>query len=105
MNGEALVSKYVRIARDMYVLENDVGGSLDLLESPFRKPQVLDSWTPLEIALFIGGITRFGRNWESIKSLLPNKSAPEMASFYYSVWKGSKPYFAWKRIRKQRGLE
>lgn len=115
----SLISKYVRIAHDMYLL--DVGGEIDsrleslingkastaikLLQSEYRKRETLDSWRPLEIALFVAGITRFGRDWEALKSILPQKSAPEMSDFYYSVWKGTKPYFSWKRIRKQRGLE
>ena len=96
----------MRICHDMYLLDAPLPlEGLSLLESPYRKTEVLDSWTPLEIALFIGGITRFGRDWELIKSLLPNKTAPELAQFYYSVWKGSDMCIAWRKLRKQRGLE
>ena len=116
-----LVNKYLRVCNDAYFLNissdlderlntmlNSPGAAreaLALLQSPFRKPEVIDSWTPLDIALFIAGITRFGRDYESIKAILPNKTAVELSQFYYSVWKGSRMYFAWKKIRKQRGLE
>lgn len=116
-----LINKFIRICNDAYFLNlsNDPDTRLDilvntpgaareaieLLRSPFRKPEVIDSWTPLDVALFVAGITRFGRDWESIKSILPNKSAMELSQFYFSVWKGSRMYASWKKIRKQRGLE
>ena len=118
---EEMINGYLKIAGDAYLLNlavsresrlefliNTPGSAteaISLLRSEFRKPEVIDSWTPLEIALFIAGITRFGRDWESIKSILPNKTAMNLSEFYYSVWKDSAMYSAWKKIRKQRGLE
>lgn len=118
-----LINHYIRISSDAYLL--NVGADIDtrfaaLLDpslhkpreaidhmkaSQYRKPEVIDSWTPFEIALFIAGITRFGRDWERLKSLLPSKSAMDLSQFYYSVWKGSRMYSVWKKTRKQRGLE
>jgi len=116
-----LIDRHLRISNDMYLLNihpnieerfrllvNEPGASrkaIDLLKSKYRKPEIVDSWTPVDVSLFIAGITRFGRDWESVKSILPHKSAPELSQFYYSVWKGSRMYYNWKRIRKQRGLE
>ena len=115
------IDNYIHISQDAYLLA--LGGSQDerldilvnqprsatqaieLLQSSFRKSEVIDSWSPLEIALFIAGITRFGRDWESMKSILPMKSAMDLSRFYYSVWKGSKMYGTWKKLRKQRGLD
>ncbi len=118
---KALSDQYLRICNDMYLMNispgidgrfdkliNEPGRAreaIDLLKSSYRKGEVCDSWSPLDIALFIAGITRFGRDWESVKSILPNKSAPELSQFYYTVWKGTKMHIAWRKIRKQRGLE
>jgi hypothetical protein len=114
-------NQYIHICQDAYLLNlsgsqderlellvnqpQTANEAIELLQSSYRKNEVIDSWSPLEIALFIAGITRFGRDWESIKSILPSKSAMELSQFYYSVWKGSKMYGTWKRLRKQRGLD
>jgi hypothetical protein len=122
MNSTSLADNYLRVVSDAYLLslERDPEERLEvlldrssgkaqeaigMLRSEYRKSEVIDSWSPLEIALFIAGITRFGRDWESIKSILPSKSAVDMSQFYYSVWKGSSMYSVWKKARKQRGLE
>jgi hypothetical protein len=89
-------------------LINDPGQAravISILKSSYRKQEVADIWSPLDIALFIAGITRFGRDWESVKSILPNKSAPELSQFYYTIWKGTRMHIAWRKLRKQRGLE
>lgn len=117
----SLINNYLRVCSDAYLL--NIAGDPDarlealvntpgvareaitLLQSQYRKAEVIDSWNPLDVALFIAGITRFGRDWESIKTILPDRSSMELSQFYYSVWKGSRMYFAWKKIRKQRGLE
>ena len=117
----ALLDRYLRICSDMYLLNispsieeryrtlatepQAARDAISLLKSQYRKSEILDGWSSVDVALFIAGITRFGRDWESVKSILPHKSAPELSQFYYSVWKGSRMYLNWKRIRKQRGLE
>ena len=115
------IDDYIHISQDAYLLglagsqderleilvnqPQSAAQAIDLLQSSYRKQEVIDSWSPLEIALFIAGITRFGRDWESMKSILPSKSAMDLSQFYYSVWKGSKMYGTWKKLRKQRGLD
>ena len=83
-------------------LNGPIGG---ILTSPYRIKEILDHWTPKDVALFIAAITRFGRNWEAVHKVLPHKRHADFTDFYYSVWKGSKMYGQWKKIRKQRGLE
>ena len=116
-----LIDRYLRICSDMYLLNLSTSideryrslitepraarDAIELLKSEYRKPEILDTWTSVDVAHFVAGITRFGRDWESVKAILPHKSAPELSQFYYSVWKGSRMYYSWKRIRKQRGLE
>lgn len=80
----------------------EVGG---VLTSEFRESEVVDNWTPLEIALFIGAITRYGRDWKDLQSALPGKSHQELTDFYYGVFKGLRIYPAWKKTRKLKGLE
>lgn len=116
-----LINNYFRVCTDAYLLNicrdpdtrlesfinspDAASQAIKFLQSEYRKSEVIDSWNPLDIALFIAGVTRFGRDWESVKAILPHRSAMELSQFYYSVWKGSKMYFSWKKIRKQRGLE
>ena len=98
-----LIDKHFRICNDMYLMgisgniderferlvtePNAARRAIDLLKSQYRKSEFLDTWTLLDIALFVAGITRFGRDWESVKSIIPHKSAPELSQFYYTVWK------------------
>jgi hypothetical protein len=116
-----LINRYIRVCTDAYLLNiskdpdirlesfvnsaDSASQAIRFLQSEYRKSEVIDTWNPLDIALFIAGVTRFGRDWESVKAILPHRSAMELSQFYYSVWKGSKMYFSWKKIRKQRGLE
>lgn len=117
----SLQNRYIRISSDMYNLgvaedmnerveillrsETVAKDAIAFLKSQYRKREVVDSWSPLEVALFTAGIARFGRDWQSVKSILPHKSAPEMSAFYYSVWKGSSMGDACRKLRKQRGLD
>ena len=83
-------------------LKGPVGG---ILTSPYRTKEVIDNWTPKDVALFIAAITRFGRDWGSVGKVLPHKRHADFTDFYFGVWKCSKMYSQWKKIRKQRGLE
>jgi hypothetical protein len=116
-----LLNHYVRVCSDMYhcgissdpterfqILLGDgteTQAAIDFLKSEYRRVEVLDTWSPIDIALFTAGVARFGRDWESVKSILPHKSSPEMSEFYYSVWKGSTMGEACRKLRKQRGLD
>jgi len=73
--------------------------TLDLLLSPLRKPHVLDSWCPREIALFEAGICAVGKDFHAIARLITTKSCKECVDFYY-VWKKSSHYALWKNFGK-----
>ena len=90
------------IEKEPNELKGPVGG---ILTSPYRTVEILDDWTPIDVALFIAAITRFGRDWEAVHRVLPHKKHADFTDFYFSVWKCSKMYSQWKKIRKQRGLE
>ncbi len=116
-----MINRYVRVCSDMYhfgiaedvnqrieILLNSGNAAKDaisFLKLQYRRAEVIDSWSPLEMALFTAGVARFGRDWQSLKSILPHKSALEMSKYYYSVWKGSNVGEASRKLRKQRGLD
>lgn len=43
---------------------------LDMLVSPLRRSNPIDSWTPKQIALFECGICKFGKNFSAISQLV-----------------------------------
>ena len=62
--GEDGVEQLLRTVRgkcDSGPLGGELAGTLT---SVYREKEVLDDWTPLDIALFVGAITRFGRDWQ-----------------------------------------
>jgi len=73
--------------------------TLDMLISPLRKPNVLDRWSPMEIALFEAGICHHGKDFHSIAKLIKTKSTTEVVDFYY-MWKKSAHYQMWKEYGK-----
>ena len=100
-NGFEELNKMAKFEQDDKLL-GPVGG---VLTSPYRENEVIDSWTPFDIALFIGAITRYGRDWQDLQAALPHKSHQELTDFYYGVFKGLRIYPAWKKTRKLKGLE
>ena len=114
-----LLNKYCRIVNDMYLAYSGVsteesyqhlvqGGADDMLRflnSVERPVEPLENWTPHEVALFIGAVTRYGRDWESVKTIIPGKTSMDLTMFYYSVFKNSKMYDCWRKVRRQRKLD
>jgi len=75
--------------------------TIDLLLSPLRKPNVLDCWSPREIALFEAGICRFQKNFHQIQTLIPTKTTLSIVEFYYACWKKSTHYQIWKKQTRE----
>eukprot|EP00823_Brevimastigomonas_motovehiculus_P004774 TRINITY_DN326_c2_g1_i2.p1 TRINITY_DN326_c2_g1~~TRINITY_DN326_c2_g1_i2.p1 ORF type:complete len:207 (-),score=53.85 TRINITY_DN326_c2_g1_i2:1334-1954(-) len=73
--------------------------TLDMLLSPLRKPSVLDSWSPKEIALFEAGMCSIGKDFHAISKLIKTKTCNECVDFYYT-WKKSSHYAMWKDFGK-----
>ncbi|KAF4673062.1 Inosine-5'-monophosphate dehydrogenase 2 [Perkinsus chesapeaki] len=70
-----------------------------LLTSRLRKRQAIDLWGPLDAALFLAGLSRYGRNWHRIGKLTGGrKDAKDVADMYYGALKSAKRTKAlWKR--------
>jgi len=77
--------------------------TLDLLQSPLRKPSVLDSWCPRDIALFEAGICAAGKDFHQIQKWIPGKTTAQVVDFYYT-WKKSAHYHMWKSYGKRRSF-
>jgi len=72
---------------------------LHLITSEFRKPCVLDSWSPLEIAKFEGAMCSYGKRFHEISKVVNTKTSKECVDFYYLIWKLTNRYRAWKDFR------
>jgi len=70
--------------------------TLDQLMSPLRKSVPIDSWSPLEIALFEGTVCRIGKDFGQIARIIKTKTTNQVVDFYYQCWKHSSHYKSWK---------
>ena len=69
--------------------------ALAYLESPLRRPSVIETWAPYEVAVFEGAIALHGKDFYEIHKHIGTKSTKEVIDFYY-VWKKTSHYNAWK---------
>lgn len=72
--------------------------ALGYLTAPFRRPTIIETWSPYEIGLFEAGLGRYGKDFRTISKKLMNesKSTKEIIDFYY-VWKKTSHYVKWKQ--------
>ena len=103
--GETPTEIFQKLSKASDANATEVGPLGGMLTSPYRENEVLDDWSLKDIALFIGAITRFGREWSEIRQIVQNKTDLQLTDFYYGVWKRSRIYPLWKKTRKQKGLE
>lgn len=92
---EAVSSLYYREEKDDKKEKKFFFSTIDLLTNLLRKPSVMDSWAPKEIALFEAGIFTFGKDFYQIQKLIKNKKTADCVQFYY-FWKRSAHYRIWK---------
>eukprot|EP01038_Epipyxis_sp_PR26KG_P014325 gene14325-19216_t len=71
--------------------------SLGLLLCPLRKVNVIEKWSPFEIALFEASITLEGKDFHKIQKHVKSKSVKEIIEFYYE-WKKTGHYKQWKKV-------
>lgn len=57
--------------------------------------KIEDTWSPLEINVFEGGIFTYGKEFSLISKLIGTKNVKEVVDYFY-VWKKSKKYDEWK---------
>lgn len=98
---------YVELASQMMLaplteqLQTAEGSRLDhvstlkFLKSQNRKPAVIETWSPLEIALFESAIAESGKEFHLIQKQVETKSTQEVIDFYY-IWKKTSHYKSWK---------
>jgi len=105
------VDDYVSIVSDLmvpHVTYGRYGGNPDKSEfgverptllgtilSPVRRPLVLETWSPREIATFEGAIALHGKSFHMVQQFVKTKSTKEVVEFYY-IWKMSSHYAEWK---------
>ena len=70
--------------------------TLGYLISPIRKITVIEKWSPIEIAVFEGSITLYGKNFNQIQKYVKTKTVEEIIEFYYD-WKKTSHYKQWKK--------
>lgn len=71
--------------------------SVGFLKSPFRRPMVIERWSPFEISLFEAGIGHYGKDFYQVHKLIQTKSTKEIIDFYY-IWKKTSHYKGWKDL-------
>jgi len=71
--------------------------ALSYLKSPVRRPTVLETWSPYEIALFEAAIAEYGKEFYRIaKEIGGTKTTKDVIEFYY-IWKKTSHYQQWKK--------
>jgi Myb-like DNA-binding domain len=71
--------------------------ALGYLKSAVRRPQVMERWSPYEIALFEAAIAEYGKEFAKIqREIGPTKTVAEVIEFYY-LWKKTTHYPRWKQ--------
>jgi hypothetical protein len=73
--------------------------SLGSLLLPIRRRNILDEWSPKEIAIFESAICLYGKEFDTIAQLLSNKTTQEVVEFYY-FWKNTSHHAPWKKTFK-----
>eukprot|EP00525_Craspedostauros_australis_P010886 CAMPEP_0198120942 /NCGR_PEP_ID=MMETSP1442-20131203/30739_1 /TAXON_ID= /ORGANISM="Craspedostauros australis, Strain CCMP3328" /LENGTH=271 /DNA_ID=CAMNT_0043779677 /DNA_START=51 /DNA_END=866 /DNA_ORIENTATION=- len=68
---------------------------LGFLQSPVRRPSVIEMWSPHEIALFEGCLFHYGKDFHEVSRVIKTKSTKEVIDFYY-IWKKTEHYKKWK---------
>jgi hypothetical protein len=63
---------------------------LDVLLSTMREPEVIDDWSPHEIAIVVASIAKHGEVASAIAPYLINKSVTEVQDFLDQVYKKTK---------------
>lgn len=70
--------------------------ALAFLKSAVRRPAVVETWSPYEIALFEAAIAEHGKDFHRIAREIRSKSTRDVIAFYY-IWKKTSHYRRWKQ--------
>ena len=69
--------------------------ALGYLKSPMRRPMVIETWSPYEIAVFEAALILHGKHFEKVQIEIGSKTTKEVIEFYY-MWKKTSHYKTWK---------
>lgn len=69
---------------------------LGAMLSPVRRPLVIETWSPREIATFEGALALHGKCFHTVQRFVKTKTTKEIIEFYY-IWKMSSHYTEWKQ--------
>jgi hypothetical protein len=70
--------------------------ALAYLKSPVRKPMIIETWSPMDIAMFEAALAVHGKEFHIIQRHVATKSTKEIIDFYY-IWKKTSHYTKWKQ--------
>lgn len=68
---------------------------LAFLQSPLRRPSIIEKWSPYEVAVFEGAMLHHGKEFHLVSREIKTKSTKEVIDFYY-IWKKTAHYKKWK---------
>lgn len=66
---------------------------------PIRRTTILDRWSSHEMSVFESSICLYGKRFDMIATLIPNKTIKDVIEFYYH-WKKTPRYLAFKKTFK-----
>jgi hypothetical protein len=69
--------------------------TLAYLKNPARRPTILETWCPLEVALFEAALGEYGKQFHFVSKEITTKTTKQIVEFYY-IWKKTKHYQNWK---------
>lgn len=70
--------------------------ALGYLKGCFRRPTVIERWSPYEIAVFEAAVGHYGKDFHTVQKEIQSKSCREVIDFYY-IWKKTAHYERWKK--------
>jgi hypothetical protein len=74
----------------------DTISALGYLKGSFRRPLVIETWAPYEIAVFEASLGHYGKDFHRVQKEIATKSCQEVVDFYY-IWKKTSHYVRWKK--------
>jgi hypothetical protein len=92
-----LFDKLTRRLGNYHQLPLEHMSALAYLQSPVRKPHIMETWNPYEIACFEAGLAVHGKDFGILaKTILRTKTTKQIIDFYY-LWKKTSHYQKWKK--------
>mmetsp|Transcript_13910 Transcript_13910/g.13998 ORF Transcript_13910/g.13998 Transcript_13910/m.13998 type:complete len:181 (-) Transcript_13910:225-767(-) len=81
--------------RSMYPVSRVTSMGYLASTNPFRRPNILETWSPLEVSRFEASMMIYGKKFYMIQKYVQSKTEKEIIEFYYT-WKRTQHYQQWK---------